>query len=496
VIDRTHRRAALLVAGCFFMENLDTTIVATSAPALAASLHTSTTAIGLVLTAYLLALAVFIPLSGWLAARFGARRIFLTAIAVFTAASLGCAASTGLGELVALRVLQGIGGAMMVPVGRLVVVARTAKPDIPKLMSYVIWPGLVAPVIAPLLGGLLTTYAGWQWMFLINIPLGVVAFAVAWRLVRSQERTDDLPRLDWAGLLLVGCGLGGLTWAAHLVSDGTGLTGGWAVVTGTLAGSLLLLVAAGWHLRRSPAPLIDLSALRFASFRSSVLGGSLFWMVVSAVPFLLPLLFEEVFGWSAVRSGAVVLWVFVGNIGIKPATTFLINRFGPRALLIGSTLLMVCSLAACAVWTGATPLVVIALVACLSGVARSVGLTGYSTIAFADVHGTELRHANTLSAAAQQTAMGLGVALAAVGLRLGGAVSGVLPGGVDPITAYRVDFALLALLALLAAVDAVALRRGTGDAIRSRREPAATGAGRPAAGPAADPADAGAPPAG
>jgi EmrB/QacA subfamily drug resistance transporter len=470
VIDPTSRRIALLVAGCFFMENLDTTIVATSAPQLAASLRTTTTATGLVLTAYLMALAVFIPLSGWLTARFGARRILLTAITVFTLASLGCAVSTGLGELVATRAVQGLGGAMMVPVGRLIVVARTAKPDIPRLMSYVVWPGLVAPVVAPLLGGLLTTYASWRWMFLINVPLGVVAFAVAWRLVRVQERADELPRLDWSGLLLVGLGLGGLTYTAHLISDAAG---SWPEIGLFGAGSLVLLAAAVWHLRRAEDPLIDLSTLRVASFRSSALGGSLHWMVVAAVPFVLPLLFQEVFGWSAVHSGAVVLFVFVGNIGIKPATTFLINRFGPRALLIGATLLMAATMLACTGWTAGTPLAVIAAVTLLSGVARSVGLTGYSTIAFADLHGAALRHANTLSAAAQQTAMGLGVAMAAVGLRLGAIVTGSADGAVS-IAAYRVDFALLAGLALLAAAEAIALRRGTGDVIRGAR-PAAAG---------------------
>ena len=218
VIDARQRNTALLVSGCFFMEMLDGTIVTTASPQIARSLHAQPSEIGLVVTAYLLTLAVLIPLSGWLARRFGNRLVFLTAIAVFTLASVGCAASTSLGELVAMRVLQGAGGAMMVPVGRTMVVSMADKRDLLRITSYVVWPGLLAPVIAPLAGGLITTYASWHWIFLINVPLGIVAFCVAWRLVRGSGESAAPPPLDWAGVLLTCAGLGGLTYTAHLVS--------------------------------------------------------------------------------------------------------------------------------------------------------------------------------------------------------------------------------------------------------------------------------------
>ncbi|WP_390623880.1 MFS transporter [Fodinicola feengrottensis] len=331
-------------------------------------------------TAYLLTLAVLIPLSGWLTARFGARPVFLSAIAIFTLASVACAASTSLGVLVAMRVLQGAGGAMMVPVGRLVVLSKTRKPDIPRIMSYIVWPGLVAPVAAPLLGGIITTYATWQWMFLLNIPLGIGAFFVAWRLITTTAGPRP-GRLDTGGVVLTGVALGGLTYAAHLLSEPHAAV---PLVVAIIAVSAVAGAIAVRHLLKTAAPLINLGTLQVRTFRASVTGGALFWLTAGAVPFLLPLLFQEIFHWSPVKSGAIVLFVFVGNIGIKPATTYLLNRFGFRTLLLASTVGLTATVIACCFLTADTPVALIALVALLSGVARSVGLTGYSTMAFSD----------------------------------------------------------------------------------------------------------------
>src|SRR5579862_9407412 len=192
------------------MEMLDGTIVTTATPQIGKSLHATPTSVGLVVTAYLLTLAVLIPLSGWLTRRYGNRAVFLSAIAIFTLASLGCAASSSLGMLIGMRVLQGAGGAMMVPVGRNMVISIADKQDLLKVTSYVVWPGLIAPVIAPLAGGLITTYASWHWMFLINVPLGVIAFFFAWRLVTDGPASSGAPPpLDWAGVVLTCLGLGG-----------------------------------------------------------------------------------------------------------------------------------------------------------------------------------------------------------------------------------------------------------------------------------------------
>ncbi|MET9901397.1 MFS transporter [Streptomyces sp. NPDC006446] len=457
MMDSRQRGTALLVAGCFFMEMLDGTIVSTAAPQIAADLHTAPASVGLVVTAYLVTLAVLVPLSGWLTARFGPRRVLLAAITVFTLASLACALAPGLGVLVVTRVLQGAGGAMMVPVGRLVVVAGIAKRDLPRAVAYIVWPGLAAPVVAPLLGGVITTYASWHWIFLLNVPLGVLALLVARRLI-APGTPGGAPPLDVPGMLLTCVGLAALTWTAHLVSaDRSGPAE--TAVTGAVA--VVALAAAVRHLLRTAHPLVNLRTLDVPSFRAAALDGSLYMAVVSALPFLLPLLFQEIFGWSAVKSGAVVLFVFAGNIGIKPATTYLINRFGFRPLLVVSTLGLAVTTAGCALFTASTPVAVIAIVVAAGGVARSVGLSGYATIAFSETGEERLRDANALFATSHQLAAGLGIAIATVALRGGEALTG------GARSAYAVAFVVLGALCLLPTVGALRLHPGAGDAVRT-----------------------------
>jgi len=461
VITARHRNIALLVAGCYFMEMLDGTIVTTASPQIGRSLRAPATEVGLVVTAYLLTLAVLIPLSGWLTRRYGNRVVFLTAIALFTLASVGCAASVNLGMLVAMRVLQGAGGAMMVPVGRTMVLTPAAKEDILRLTSYVVWPGLLAPVIAPLAGGLITTYATWHWMFLINVPLGVVAFAVAWRLVTTGIAAGTAPPpLDWAGVVLTCAGLGGLTYAAHLVSlpaPPVAQTAAFGVV------SAALLAGAVVHLRRAAHPLLNLRTLSVRTFRVSQLGGTMYFFVVGAMPFLLPLMFQVQFGWSPVKSGAVTAFVFAGNVGIKPATTPLINRFGFRPLLIASTLGTAVIVAALGFTGASTPVALIAALALASGVTRSTGFTVYSTVGLADMVPELMRDANTLAATSMQLGAGLAIAGATVALRVGDAVTG---GGQ---AAFTVAFCLLALVAAGCAGEALRMDPAAGNAARRPR---------------------------
>jgi EmrB/QacA subfamily drug resistance transporter len=478
IAERHHRATALLVAGCFFMEFLDGTIVSTAAPRMARDFGVSSESIAVVVTAYLLTLAVLVALSGWLADRFGARRIFLTAIVIFTVASAACTLATNLGELVALRVLQGVGAAMMVPVGRLVVLATTAKADLIRTIALLTWPALVAPVLAPLLGGLITTYASWRWIFVINVPLGIIAFAVAWRLITPIPPGPPKP-LDGIGLVLTGGGLGGLVYGASLLEA---RRPHWALFALTAAISAVLLAAAARHLLRTRNPLLELRTLRFPSLRVSVAGGTVYWATLSAVPFLLPLLFQDVFGWSPVRAGAIVLFLFLGNIAIKPATTPLLHKFGFRTVLVTATAGEAAAMVGIAFLTRSTPLVVLVLLVTFSGIARSVGMSGYVTIAFSEVPAERMSAANALQSTAQTLAAGLGVAVGAIAVRAGDPIASALSIGNAPRYAYLVGFILIALLTLGATAQAARIDPSVGAAVRHPRanEPAAADNSEPA----------------
>jgi len=466
-IDRAQRNVTLLVAGVFFMEMLDGTIVTTSAPRIAHALHVSVGSIALVITAYLVTLALLIPLSGWMAARFGGRATFLAAIAIFTLASVGCAASASFPELVVMRVLQAIGGAMMVPVGRLLVLSRADASNLMRLNSLLIWPGLISPVVAPLLGGLITTYASWHWLFLINLPLGVLALLVAARIVHPPPLPEPGP-LDRLGLLLTGVGLGGLTFAADLLAK---TDTDW-VLTAAIGGPALLTSAAAlMHVLRAETPLVDLRLIRIPTFRSALTGSAFHWTALNAVPFLVPLLFEEIFHWSAVKAGSIVLFVFLGNVGAKTVTTRLYTRLGFRPVLIAATTALALSLVLLGVVGSSTPIVVLALILLLSGIGRSVGATGYATVIFSDIPRDEMRHANTLVITVQTLGASWGVAAGALALRLGnpiGSLFGSPPGG---HTAYTVAFLLVAAVALGATLEALRMHPSSGDALRGERAP-------------------------
>lgn len=460
---RTHppwRGVALLVAGAFFMENLDGTIIATAAPRMAGSLGVRPVDLNVVITAYLLTLAVFIPVSGWLADRFGARAVFGTAIVVFTVASGLCAISTSLGELTAVRVLQGIGGAMMVPVGRLVVLRKTTPAELIDAFAYLTWPALVAPVIAPALGGLLTTYASWRWIFVINLPLGVAALVVTARIVPNLPHVDQTP-MDWQGFALTGVGLATLVTSLELVSARTvdwrdvGTTGAIAIVTMALAIR---------HLRRAVDPLVQLSSLRIPTFRVTALGGSFFRLAVGAVPFLLPLMFQDAFGWSPVKAGVLVVAVFVGNIGIKPFTGPLLRRFGFRTVLVQAALWSAVTIAVCGLVTAHTPLPVTTLILFAGGVFRSIGFTAYNTISFVDVAPEDIGSANTLTTTLQQLTMGLGVVAGALALRAGGPIAKAFGLTAGARGAFAIAFCLLGVVALLAVVESALLPRDAGAA--------------------------------
>ncbi|WP_353191186.1 MFS transporter [Pandoraea pnomenusa] len=434
----------LLVASTFFMENLDATIITTSLPAMATDFGVAPSALSIGLSSYLVALAAFIPASGWLADRLGPRRVFPCAIALFTLASVLCAMSTSLDMFTLCRVLQGLAGAMMVPVGRLIVLRNTPKPQLVRALATITWPGLAAPVLGPALGGFISSTWSWHWIFLINVPLGIAAFAAAMWLVKSAP--GQRKPFDLAGFVASGVGASALMFGVELASR---TPADWTLVTGCLVGGLLAMAWSVRHFARTPHPLINLGALRVQTFAVTVWGGSLFRIAIGSAPFLLPLMFQVAFGMSAVTSGLLMLALFAGNLGIKPATTPIMRRFGFRGVLLGNGLLVALGFALCALLSATTPLWIISLVLLFGGICRSVQFTTLATMGFADVPPEDMSGATTLFSALQQMTSGLGIAVGALVLKLT-EVAGAAPYGT---AAFRWTFVVMAALALLALLD-------------------------------------------
>jgi EmrB/QacA subfamily drug resistance transporter len=457
------RGLALLVAGAFFMEILDGTVIAPAAPRIAADFGMPAVGVNVAITAYVLTLAVLIPISGWLADRFGARRVFVVAIALFTLASAGCALAVDLPMLTATRVLQGVGGAMMVPVGRLVVLRTTAKSALVTAIAYLTWPALVAPVIAPALGGVLSTYASWRWIFVVNIPLGLVALVLARRIVPDVR--GPARGLDVRGFALSALGVAALVVGMESLG---GTDPEWAVVAVGLGVAAVALVAAVLYLLRTPRPLLDLRILRVATYRVTASGGSVFRAVISAIPFLLPLFFQLGFGWTAAQAGLVVVALFAGNVAIKPATTPLMRRLGIRTVMVGAVVASAACLVGIATVQPTTPLPALLALLVLSGVFRSIGFTAYNSVAFADVEAAQMTPANTLMSTLQELGAGLGVAVGALLVRLGDPVAAAvgLGGGAD--RPFRVAFVLLAVVLLGPAIEGLRLPRSAGNVVTGR----------------------------
>lgn len=342
--DRSFSGPALLVAGAFFMEFLDGTVIATALPDMAKDFGVTAVDLNIGISAYLITLAVLIPASGWIADRFGARKIFTLALAIFTLASVFCGLSTHVDVFVAMRILQGIGGALMVPVGRLAVLRTTPKHQLIKAIATLTWPALVAPIIGPPLGGFITRYASWHWIFFINVPLGLIAIALSLRII-SNIREDERRPFDLPGFLATSVAMISLVAAMELLGERQPL--GWHTLA-LLALGLGCMLFSLRHFRRTAWPMVRLDALQIPTFRVTMYGGSLFRASISAVPFLLPLLFQVGFGMDPFHSGLLVLAVFVGNLTIKPLTTPLIRWLGFRRLLLINGALNVFSLLACA----------------------------------------------------------------------------------------------------------------------------------------------------
>lgn len=449
------RPLALLAAGALFMENLDGTILATAAPAIGRDLGVAPESVNTTMVTYLLAVAVFVPVTGWLADRFGTRRTFLWAIVGFTAASVACAFAPDLLWLCVFRAFQGMAGALMVPIGRLAVLRDLRPAHLLAAMAYLTWPSLIAPVAAPFLGGVITDALGWEWIFLINVPIGVaLAVAGLWLVPRSEPSAAK--RLDWPGFVLVAGSITCLTGAMEVAATGAP----WLVAV-LLAAAFALAGGAVVMLRRRTHPLFDIEVLRIVTFRVGNVSGSVYRMMITAAPFLFALLFQAGFGWSAAAAGAVITAVFAGNLGIKPLTTPIIRRLGFRATLIWSNVAGAILLSVFVFVTAATPVWLIVVLLVLGGVFRSIGFSAYNTVQFADVPPDRLSDANTLSSTLQQVGTALGMAVAALAVRIGVAVIGE-DGAHDASLPYRLAFVVAGAIMLLPLFGALRLPADAG----------------------------------
>jgi EmrB/QacA subfamily drug resistance transporter len=399
----------LIVATALFMENMDSTVIATSLPAIAVDIGSNPLTLKLAITSYLLSLAVFIPASGWTADRFGARMVFALAVGVFMVGSIGCAMSTSVNNFVFARILQGMGGAMMTPVGRLVLLRTIDKSALVNAMTWVTVPALIGPVIGPPLGGFITTYFSWHWIFLINIPIGLLGIFMAMKYIDPIKSVDP-EKFDLYGLVLAGIGLAGIAFGLSVAGLNLLPWSIVAVLVGVGSISMTLYVI---HARRTNSPVLDFSLLALPTMRAAIIGGFMFRLGIGALPFLLPLLMQVGFGLSPFQSGLVTFASAVGAMGMKTLASRIIRAFGFRNMMTVNAVVSAIFLGACALFTATTPLTLIFIILVVGGFFRSLQFTAINTVAYAEIEPAQMSRATTLVSVNQQLAVSAGVAVGA-----------------------------------------------------------------------------------
>jgi EmrB/QacA subfamily drug resistance transporter len=410
----------LIVACALFMENIDSTVITTSLPAIALDLGVDPLSLKLALTSYLLSLAVFIPISGWMADRYGARTVFRAAIIVFTLGSVACGFAQSLPDFVLYRVVQGMGGAMMVPVGRLVILRAIPKHELVSALAWLTMPALLGPVIGPPLGGFVTTYVDWRWIFWINIPIGLVGIALASRYIENV-REQNVPPLDKRGFVLSGIGLSGIAFG--LTTFGQGLLHP-AIAASLLGVGAIATLAYVRHARRTQAPLLDLKLLAIPTFYASVVGGALFRLGIGAMAFMLPLLFQIGFGLTPFQSGLLTFSAAVGAITMRATAAPILHRIGFKRVVVANALIASLFIGIAALFTPQTPYWLIVVVLLAGGFFRSLQFTSVNTLAYADVETRIMSQATSIASVAQQLALSSGVAVAALALEAARAARG------------------------------------------------------------------------
>jgi len=398
-----------LVAVAFFMESLDTTILNTAVPTIAAALKVAPLSMKAVLSSYTLSLAVFIPISGWMADRFGTRRVFASAIGLFTLGSLLCGISNNIHVLVAFRILQGCGGAMMVPVGRLTIVRTFAKSELIRAMSFVAIPGLVGPMLGPIAGGLIVGYFHWRVIFFVNLPIGLIGlYLVYLHLPDYREKSNPL---DMIGLILFGSGIALLSYVLEVFGEHTLGVG---AILGLLAISIVLLAGYGLHAERIPFPLLTLSLFRIRTFRAAVSGGFFTRLGLGGIPFILPLLYQVGMGFTPIQSGLLIMPQAIAAMSLKMTMPGIIARLGYRGVLISNTLILGLLILLFSTIGVGTPVWEIAALAFCYGFFSSLQYTCLNTLVYADVNTEQTSNASSIASTTQQMSISFGVATASL----------------------------------------------------------------------------------
>jgi EmrB/QacA subfamily drug resistance transporter len=399
-----------LVAVAFFMESLDTTILNTAAPAIANALKVAPLSMKSVLSSYTLSLAVFIPISGWMADRFGTRRVFASAIGIFTLGSFLCGISTDIHELVAFRILQGVGGAMMVPVGRLTLVRAFAKSELVRTMSFVAIPSLVAPMLGPIAGGLIVGYLHWRVIFFVNIPIGLIGLLMVY-LHLPDYREEHVHPLDVPGFLLFGSGIGLLSYVLEVFGEHT-LSA--AEVLAMLAISAVLLTLYGFRAAKIPYPLLQLKLFGIRTFRAAVSGSFFTRLGIGGIPFLFPLLYQVGLGFTPIQSGLMLMPQAIAALSLKPAMPKILARAGYRGVLVSNTIIIGLQIVLFATIGAHTPVWLIALQTFFFGFFTSLQYTSMNTLVYADIPEELTSSASTIASTGQQMAISFGVATASL----------------------------------------------------------------------------------
>lgn len=462
---KTTIRVSLVVAIAFFMQFLDTTAVNTAIPAMADAFGTDVVHLSTGVTSYLMALAIFIPVSGWIADRFGTRRVFCAAIAFFILASVLCGTSQNLLQFVIYRIMQGMAGAMMVPVGRLAVLKVTPKEELAAAMNYITVPALVAPVVGPLVGGYLTTFWSWRWIFYLNVPISIACILLAWHYIPAEEKPAAKKPFDWLGFVLSGVAVAGFMYGVEMFSkaDVSCLVSAAVVIA-----SLLVLFFNVRYAKRIAAPLIDYSIMRVRTYSITIWVGSVSRIVIGAFPYLVPLLFQEGFGLSPFESGLLFLATMVGNLSMKSATVWIIRHFRFRSILLVNGFLVALFTFFTALFLPATPVWIIVVTLFCSGLVRSMQFSSLTTLAFADIAERKMTSANTLYSTIQQMSTGMGIAVGAVALRFANIIDNGTPGRYT-VADFRLAFIFIAVIGFLHLVGYTFLRPTAGNAVRVKK---------------------------